>query len=148
MSKQPTLPRMHTSMRGVQLNMEEMRSQNEQSVAVTGQGSSLRMNARGDSLAAGGRIDRRREVIDQDYATQLSGKVKNVDVRAVAVDTFETPAQALDRMRKEKETTARAEKPVEQKVEAPKDESPFEETSVDPTPAVQKPARKLIEKDD
>lgn len=115
MAKPPSPPKAHVSMRGIHVNMEEMRAKNEQSVAVTGIGSRVRMNARGDTLTNGGRIDRKREDIDADYNTQLQGNAKRVDVRAVEADTFETPQQVVERLRAEKQEAVKvAPKPAPQ----------------------------------
>lgn len=88
----------HTSMRGVNINMEEMRNKNENSVAVTGIGAQFRMNARGDTLKTGGRVDKKREQIEQEYNLMPQGNAKRVDVRAIEADSFETPQQALERL--------------------------------------------------
>jgi len=94
------LPKSHTSMRGVSINMEEMRAKNEQTVAVTGRGTQLRMNARGDMLTAGGQVNKRREDIEAEYNnSHLQGNVKRVDVRAVEADSFETPQQVVERLK-------------------------------------------------
>ncbi|MNK54717.1 hypothetical protein D3C87_737090 [compost metagenome] len=149
MAKPPAPPRVHTSMRGVHINMEEMRAKNEQSVAVTGRGAQLRMNARGDTLANGGRIDRKREDIDADYHTQLNGNAKRVDVRAVEADTFETPQQVLERLRVEKQEAAP--KPVAPKSNPVADvfETPAESGLEPPKNVLNKDrARRLTEKDD
>lgn len=138
--------KIHTSMRGVQLNMEEMRAKNEGAVALTGYGSKLRMNANGDTLAKGGLIDKRREVIDQEYATTLQGNVKQLGNKPVVVDTFETPSQVVERLSKPKQ-----EPKVEPKAEAkaePKQDALFDEATDSTPPVAQRPARKLIERED
>lgn len=154
MAKLPSQPKVHTSMRGVAINMEEMRAKNEQAVAVTGRGAQLRMNARGDTLTTGGRIDRKREDIDADYNVQLQGNAKRVDVRAVEADTFETPEQVMARLRAEKQEAA---KPVPApKAPAPKSqpiadvfETPAETGLEPPANVISKDrARRLTEKDD
>lgn len=142
--------KIHTSMRGVQLNMEEMRAKNEGSVALTGYGSKLRMNANGDTLGKGGLIDKRREVIEQDYATTLQGSVKQLSNKPVVVDTFETPSQVVERLSKPKQepkVEAKVEPKVEPKVEA-KPDALFDEATDSTPPVASRPARKLIERED
>ncbi len=141
MAKLPT----HTSMRGVQVNMEEMRAKNEQSVAVTGRGAQLRMNARGDMLTAGGHVNKRREDIEAEYNQhKLQGNVKRVDVRAVEPDTFETPQQVVERLKALKAAQAQAPAAKPETSSAP---------LADVFEAAEKPAnkdrvRKISEKDD
>lgn len=130
----------HISMRGVVINMEEMRSKNEDVVAVTGHGSQYKMNARGDTLGLGGRVDRRREEIDSDYQTSLEGNVKRVEARKVEADTFETPQQVVERLKAPKEQP----KPVDQKPVAPVDNA----VKADEVKQEPKPVKKLSEKED
>jgi hypothetical protein len=89
---------LHQSSRGVRIDMDAMRAQNESSVAVTGRGNDLRMNARGDVLVRGGRIGKTREEIDGDYNQNPVGAVKNVSLKDVQPDVFETPQQAMARL--------------------------------------------------
>lgn len=126
-------PIIHKSMRGVVLNMNEMRTAHEDAVAVTGVGSKVpRMNARGDTLLSGGRIDRKREQIEADYNTTLQGNAKRIDVRAPEPDTFETPQAAVERMLKQQAEAkalaeAQAPRPAvvpQDTVEAPADDKP------------------------
>jgi hypothetical protein len=133
-------PKAHISMRGVQINMEEMRSKNEDVVAVTGHGAQFKMNARGDTLALGGRVDRRREEIDSDYQTSLEGNVKRVESRDIKPDVFETPQEVVERLKVVKEQP----KPQAQKPVVPVDNS----IRADDTKPEQKPVKKLSEKED
>lgn len=89
---------LHQSSRGVRIDMDAMRAQNESAVAVTGRGNELRMNARGDVLVRGGRIGKSREEIEGDYNQNPVGAVKNVSLKDVQPDVFETPQQALNRL--------------------------------------------------
>lgn len=149
MAKPPSPPKLHTSMRGVPINMEEMRARNEAAVAVTGRGANLRMNARGDTLAAGGRIDRKREDIDAAYNTQLQGNAKRVDVRAVEADTFETPAQVLERLKAAQAEPKPAKTNLEQKAPPIADVFESEVEADQPKNVAGKDrARRLSEKDD
>lgn len=139
MAKAPKV--VHTSMRGVQINMEEMRSANENSVALSGRGGEIRMNARGDTLKNGGRVDKKREQIEQAYNMMPSGKSKRADVRAVEADTFETPQQVMERMARQES------KPTPAAVETPRNvvADVFDDKSAKPA----KPAgRRLTEKED
>ena len=144
--------KMHVSMRGVAVNMEEMRAHNEQAVAVTGRGGRVRMNARGDTLADGGRIDRKREDIDADYNTQLQGNAKRVDVRAIEADTFETPQQVLERLKAAQAAPTPAKTNLESKGAPLADvfETPSSALGVEPPKDVvsKERARRLTEKDD
>lgn len=156
MAKSPSLPKTHTSMRGVQVNMEAMRAKNEGLVAVTGRGSHLRMNARGDTLSEGGRVDKRREDIDAEYNTQLHGNAKRVDVRQVEADTFETPQQVVERLKAAQEVAkqAKVEPPLATNTKTPLADV-FEESSINEvssnqssTTAPKERTRRLSEKDD
>jgi hypothetical protein len=137
----------HTSMRGVALNMEAMRTKNEQSVAVTGRGAQVRMNARGDTLTTGGRVDKKREQIEQEYNLMPQGKAKRIDVRAVEADSFETPQQALARVARQQSIPALPK--VEPKRATLDDDfvSPTSDTETSKG-ATSRTARRLIEKED
>lgn len=99
---------LHKTMRGVTKNMEEMRMQNENVTAVTGRGSMARMNARGDSLAKGGRIDKTREAIESEYNQNPMGNVKNVSLKEIMPDVFETPAEVMARLQAQSQAAASA----------------------------------------
>lgn len=90
--------KLHVSSRGIKIDMDAMRAQNDMAVAVTGQGSDVRMNARGDVLVRGGRIGKSREAIESEYNQNPVGAVKNVSLKDVQPDVFETPEQALARL--------------------------------------------------
>lgn len=84
------------SMRGVKINMDEMRRANENTVAVTG--GSVRMNARGDLLKSDGTVLKRREQIETEYNRNPEGKVKNVSLKNIQPDTFVTPTEAINQL--------------------------------------------------
>ena len=130
----------HTSNRGTPINMEEMRLNNESTVAVTGRDSKVAMNARGDTLARGGTVYRRREDIDAEYNRNLQGKVKRVDIRDVQPDEFITPAQIAEKLG---ELKAHQE---QKKVE--KSATPGVDSFAPEKPAAPRAARRLSEKDD
>jgi hypothetical protein len=109
----------HISIRGKEVNMEELRNRNSSNVAITGNGSNIKMNANGDILKNGGVISKTRQEIDLAYNKELAGKVKRVDIRAVGADVFETPQQAIAKAKIEKEISKtpanEATAPVEEK---------------------------------
>lgn len=92
--------KLHQSNRGVTLDMEAMRAAAEGTVAVTGSGSGARMNARGDVLGVGGKIERTREQIEQEYNRNPEGNVKNVSLKQMQADVFETPQEVLERLKR------------------------------------------------
>jgi hypothetical protein len=95
-------------MRGTKLNMEAMRMENENATAVTGRGSTARMNARGDTLGQGGRIDKTREAIESEYNQNPMGSVKNVSLKEIMPDVFETPAEVMARLQAQSQAAAGA----------------------------------------
>lgn len=92
----------NVSMRGVQIDMDAMRSANEESRAV----GNASMNARGDIVGLGGQIEVRREQIARDYYNRNPGAAKQVSLKPAVPDTFETPQQAVARL------TGQADAPV------------------------------------
>lgn len=86
--------RVQVSMRGKVIDMDALRTQNDESVAI----GNARMNARGDIMGPGGQIEIRREqLIREFYATHPQG-AQQVSLKPAVADTFETPAQALARL--------------------------------------------------
>lgn len=81
-------------MRGVAVDMEAMRAANEQSIAM-GNG---RMNARGDIIGQGGKIEIRREQIAREYFSNNPGASKQVSLKPAMPDSFETPQEAMARL--------------------------------------------------
>lgn len=119
----------HKSFRGKEVDMAALAAKNADAVAVTGQGSGARMNARGDYLNTGGEIRRRREDIEREYNTSLEGQVKT-DTNVVIPDTFITPVEAIKQLQDEKKAATEA----------------SSETA--PTTPPVKPRRRLIEDED
>lgn len=77
MSKNTTMRKQHTSMRGKKVDMDLLRKRNELTPAV----GNARVNARGDELGAGGQIVRKREEIIKEYYNQ-AGAVRGDSGRA------------------------------------------------------------------
>lgn len=92
--KQTHMKKIHTSMRGSKIDMEELRRANEDTVAVTGKDSGVKMNARGDVLRHG-EVYKRREKIDQEYNTMLQGPAKTVGFNNLEADTFIDPSDVF-----------------------------------------------------
>lgn len=86
--------KVQTSMRGVSIDMDSMRAQQEDSVAI----GNARMNARGDLLSKGGQIEIRREQIIRDFYAKHPQGMNQVSLKAAMPDKFETPSEAMGRM--------------------------------------------------
>lgn len=97
----------HKSFKGKEVDMAALSAKNADTVAITGQGSGARMNARGDYLNAGGEVRRHREDIEREYNTSLEGQVKS-DTNIVIPDTFITPVEAIKQLQDEKNAAAEA----------------------------------------
>lgn len=133
----PRNPRGHakksiTSMRGKNIDMEAMRAAQEESVAI----GNARMNARGDILGKGGKIEIRREQIIRDFYNRHPQGTANVSLKPALPDTFETPAQAL----------ARVTSLADQQATPPAPPAPA--ADMDPVAVADKKTRKLVNKDD
>lgn len=83
-----------TSMRGKAIDMDALRAQNDENVAI----GNARMNARGDVLGRGGKIEIRREQIIRDFYNRNPHGAVPVSLKPAVPDVFETPAQAMARM--------------------------------------------------
>jgi hypothetical protein len=83
-----------TSMRGVTIDLDAMRASNEHLVAI----GNAKMNARGDKIGAGGKIEISREQIVQDYYQSNPHGVRQASLKAPLPDTFESPAEAIARL--------------------------------------------------
>ena len=77
MSKNTTMRKQHTSMRGKKVDMDLLRKRNELTPAV----GNAKVNARGDELGAGGQIIKKREEIIKEYYNQ-AGAVRGDSGRA------------------------------------------------------------------
>lgn len=89
-----TSRRKHVSMRGIVVDMDALRAQNESSVAI----GNAHMNARGDIMGTGGTIEIRREQIIRDFYANNPQAAKQVSLKPATVDVFETPAEAMARL--------------------------------------------------
>lgn len=118
----------HTSMRGKVLDMDGMRAQNDQNVAI----GNARMNARGDVVGRGGKIEIRREQIIRDFYNRNPQGTSSVSLKPAVPDVFESPSAALARM------TELAEK----------QSAPAVLDQLDSIPVADKKERKLINKGD
>lgn len=63
------------TMKGKLIDITSLLSENENTVAVTGSG--LRMNARGDILGPGGKVIKKKEDLEKEYAVKIENSVKN-----------------------------------------------------------------------
>lgn len=118
----------HTSMRGKVMDMDGMRAQNDQNVAI----GNARMNARGDVVGRGGKIEIRREQIIRDFYNRNPQGTSSVSLKPAVPDVFESPAAALARM------TELAEK----------QSAPTVSDQLDSIPVADKKERKLVNKGD
>lgn len=118
------------SMRGKIIDMDSLRAQNDENVAI----GNARMNARGDVLGPGGKIEIRREQIIRDFYNRNPQGSAPVSLKPAVPDVFETPAQAMARM------TQLADKQA-----APPAST---EADADQTQSADKKQRKLINKGD
>lgn len=134
--KQTNIKKIHSSMRGIKVDMEELRRANEDAVAVTGKDSGVKMNARGDVLRHG-EIYKRREKIDQEYNTMLHGPAKTIGFNNIEADSFVDPADVYKKTTETIVTPAPvpSSKPVENVKPEVKEEAPTR-------------VRKIIEKED
>lgn len=95
-----TTKKVQKSMRGVAIDMDALRAQNDEQVAI----GNARMNARGDVMGQGGKIEIRREQIVRDFYAKHPQGMNQVSLKAAMPDTFETPAEAMKRMAEVTET--------------------------------------------
>jgi hypothetical protein len=93
------------SMRGKVIDMDAMRSANEEMRAL----GNAKMNARGDVLGRNGQIEVRREQIARDYYNRNPGSAQQVSLKPAMPDVFETPDQAMARLTAPANVAAQAE---------------------------------------
>lgn len=65
MAMKPAPKKVHRTMQGKTIDLDQLRQKNEMTMAV----GNARMNARGDELGPGGQVIRKREDIVNDYYT-------------------------------------------------------------------------------
>lgn len=97
----------YVSMRGVPVDVEAILSNNQETVAITGRSSTIRMNARGDALDRNGKVKYTREELETNYNTEIEGNVHKPET--IQPDVFITPAEAI-RLATEAKKAAQAEK--------------------------------------
>lgn len=102
------------SMRGKIIDMDSLRAQNDENVAI----GNARMNARGDVIGRGGKIEIRREQIIRDFYSRNPQGSAPVSLKPAVPDVFETPAQALARMTQHADKQALPPVPVQEPSEA------------------------------
>ena len=122
MSKNTTMRKQHTSMRGKKVDMDLLRKRNELTPAV----GNARVNARGDELGAGGQIVRKREEIIKEYYNQAG---------AVRGDSGRAKPKAADEVIAAEQTetkTTRSTKKTATKTElTPEEKAMFEEAKAE-----------------
>jgi len=84
------------SMRGVKLDMSLLMARNEQKPSL----GNARMNARGDIIGRRGEVIKKREVIAQEYYAMPSKSVKQVSLRDLSSEVFQTPTEAVQSITK------------------------------------------------
>jgi len=100
-------------MRGEMLDMGQLMAKNERKVAL----GNAKMNARGDIVAANGEIVKTREAVSQDYYKNPKKAVRQVALRDISNEVFQTPAEAVASLTQKKPA---APAPAEKPPEAPK----------------------------
>jgi hypothetical protein len=90
--------RVYTTANGKRINIDAVISQNEESIAI----GNMRVNARGDELGPGGRIERTKEKVMSDYyklntpvATDLVATPREATKKDL-VDDWVEPVQVID----------------------------------------------------
>lgn len=115
----------YLSMRGKEIDMDKMRMQNENTIAV----GNANMNTRGDVIKGGKIITRREQVVSDYYKSNPNG-VKKVNIKDdFTADNFLSPAEALEKLIGNKDTNKSDTK------------------NVDSPTGVVKRGRKIIDKD-
>jgi ribosomal protein L21 len=110
---------------GQMIDYESLMAQHDTAVAL----GNMNLNARGDRLGRGGAIVQTRDQVVQEYYASSQRSVQNVSIKQVSADDFfETPQQALERIKAQKVSAT----------EAP-DEVPAEESPK---------KRRIVEKED
>ena len=123
MSKNTTIRKQHTSMRGKKVDMDLLRKRNELTPAV----GNAKVNARGDELGAGGQIIRKREEIIKEYYNQV-GSARGASGRAQPKAADEVIAAEQTTTTKSSRSTKK-EEPVTELT--PEEKSMFEEAEAE-----------------
>lgn len=93
---------MITTMRGKRIDITQILSKHENAIAI----GNLNMNARGDLLGPGGTIKKRNEEIVSEYYRSSPKAVKQVSLRNLTPDVFDTPAAAVADLAQRKKAAA------------------------------------------
>ena len=88
------------SMRGVAVDMAQLAAKNPNTPAV----GNAKMNARGDIIGAGGTVIKKREDVAMEYHRSNPKAVSRVSLRDLAADAFQTPAEAIEALKKAQPT--------------------------------------------
>lgn len=94
--------KIYTSSRGLTINIDEFLSDKGDVRAV----GNIRMNARGDVLDGNNQILVRRDQIAQNYHAKPEQVVTNASFKPLLPDTFDTPAEALEKLEKAAEAAS------------------------------------------
>ena len=78
-TSRPTRKRMYRTMQGRMIDIEKLRSSNENIRAV----GNMNVNARGDILGRGGRIIKPKEQVMREYYEQPKGRVSDVPTKRI-----------------------------------------------------------------
>lgn len=103
------------SMKGRIVDMAKLVAQNETAIAI----GNAKMNARGDLLGRGGEVIKKKEQVAQEYHKANPNAVKRVSLKSMQPDTFLTPDEAINELKKLKEQRDAEEAPKEVKAEKP-----------------------------
>jgi pyridoxine/pyridoxamine 5'-phosphate oxidase len=85
-----------TSMRGRVVDMASLTAKNENMRALGNAG----MNARGDVIGANGKIVKTREEIAREYYQSSPHAVKNVALKDIQSEVFQSPQEAVEAIEK------------------------------------------------
>jgi len=109
--------KIHRSNRGVEIDMEALRLQNEKAVAV----GNMRVNARGDELGPGGEVVKTAKERVEPYYRDNPKAVKRVSLKSPLSDDekelLDEPEKVVKKERTEKPAKAKA--PTQKEVELP-----------------------------
>lgn len=109
------------TMRGDTLDMGQLAAMNERKVAL----GNARMNTRGDIVSSDGQILKSREAVSQDYYKKPKNAVRQVALRDISSEVFQTPAEAVAKLTAPKKAVEAA--PVAAETEAPKTKRKIED---------------------
>jgi anion-transporting ArsA/GET3 family ATPase len=130
--------RMYRTMQGRMVDIEKLRSANENVQAV----GNMNVNARGDVLGPGGQIATKKEKVIQKYYEQPKGMVSDTPTKGKPM-----PAPKAETVKTMQKMTPVASKPSSNKTVAPQPKKVETKVEAEPTPvATFKPKTETIEK--